>query len=189
MAKVQVLTLTSLLNLVNLDGLYLVGYAWLFGMSLWITFFGGVIAYKSLPRHQFGALQHKTFPVYFVLSMLLSSGLLAIWTLKHPDVLVHLTRPNVADVAQFYALATVLSSQSFNYLVVGPLTSKTMFQRQKLEKEEGKVYSDPEVSADMKALNRRFGMLHGISSLANMGAIIALGFHGLWIGNAGVKGY
>jgi hypothetical protein len=41
----------------------------------------------------------------------------------------------------------------------------------------------------MKALNRKFGMLHGISSLANLGAVIALGFHGLWIGNAGVKGY
>ena len=40
----------------------------------------------------------------------------------------------------------------------------------------------------MKALNRRFGTLHGISSLANLGAVIALTFHGLWIGNAGVKG-
>jgi hypothetical protein len=41
----------------------------------------------------------------------------------------------------------------------------------------------------MQVLNRKFGMLHGISSLANLGAVIALGFHGLWIGNAGVKGY
>jgi len=46
-----------------------------------------------------------------------------------------------------------------------------------------------QVSADMKALNRRFGMLHGISSLANLVAVIALGFHGLWIGNVGVQGY
>lgn len=41
----------------------------------------------------------------------------------------------------------------------------------------------------MKALNRRFGALHGISSLANLIAVIALGFHGLWIGSAGIKGY
>jgi hypothetical protein len=177
------------MKLANLDGLYLVGYAWLFGMSVWISFFGGVIAFKTLPRHQFGALQHKTFPIYFVLSMLLSMSLLATWVIKHPDVMVNLTRPNVADVAQAYVLATVLAAQGANYFVVGPLTSKTMFQRQKLEKEEGKVYSDAGVSADMKALNRRFGMLHGISSLANLAAIIALGFHGLWIGNAGVKGY
>ncbi|PPQ92706.1 hypothetical protein CVT25_014013 [Psilocybe cyanescens] len=181
MARIQLLSFASLAGLFNLNALYLVGYAWLFGMSVWISFFGA--------RHQFGALQHKTFPVYFVLSMLLSSGLMAIWTFKHPDVLVYLTRPNVADVAQLYALATVFASQALNYFVVGPLTSKTMFQRQRLEKEEGKVYSDPGVSADMKALNRRFGTLHGVSSLANLGAIIALGFHGLWIGNAGVKGY
>jgi len=182
-AKVALLTFSSLTGLVNINGLYLVGYAWLFGMSIWISFFGGVIAFKSLPRHQFGALQHKTFPVYFVLSILLSSGLLSAWVLNHPDVLTHITQPNVADVAQAYTLGVVLLSQSINYFVIGPLTSKTMFQRQKLEKEEGKVHNDPGVSADMRALNHRFGALHGISSLANLGAVIALGFHGLWIGN------
>ncbi|KAF8807272.1 hypothetical protein BYT27DRAFT_7241872 [Phlegmacium glaucopus] len=191
MAKVALLTFSSLISLVNLDGLYLLGYAWLFGMSIWITFFGGVIAYKTLPRHQFGALQHKTFPVYFVLSILLSSGLLSLWVINHPDVVTHIYQPNVADVVQAYALAVVLLSQGLNYFVIGPLTSRTMFQRQKLEKEEGKMYNDSgklQVSADMRALNRRFGTLHGISSLANLGAVIALGFHGIWIGNAGVKG-
>ncbi|KJA26113.1 hypothetical protein HYPSUDRAFT_36976 [Hypholoma sublateritium FD-334 SS-4] len=189
MAKAQILTLASIPRLLNLNGLYLVGYAWLFGMSIWISFFGGVIAYKSLPRHQFGALQHKTFPIYFVLSIFLSSSLLGIWIIKHPDVLVYLARPNVADVAQVYALGSVLFSQASNYFVVGPLTSKVMFQRQKLEKEEGKVYNEPGVSVEMKALNSKFGMLHGVSSLFNLGAVIALGFHGLFIGNDGVKGY
>jgi hypothetical protein len=188
MTKVTMLTLSSLIRLVNLDSLYLIGYSWLFGMSIWISFFGGVIAYKTLPRQHFSQLQHKTFPIYFVLSILLSSGLLSIWILNHPDVLSYITQPNVADVAQAYTLSVVLVSQALNYFVVGPLTSKTMFQRQKLEKKEGKVYSDPGVSADIRALNRRFGLLHGISSLANLGAVIALGFHGLWIGNAGVKG-
>jgi len=177
-----------LIGLVNFDSLYLIGYAWLFGMSIWISFFGGVIAYKTLPRQYFSSLQHKTFPIYFVLSILLSSGLLSIWVINHPDVLTHITQPNVADVAQAYALGVVLLSQAVNYFIIGPLTSKTMFQRQKLEKEEGKVYSDPGASADIRALSRRFGTLHGISSLANLGAVIALGFHGLWIGNAGVKG-
>lgn len=43
-----------------------------------------------------------------------------------------------------------------------------------------------QVSEEMKALNKRFGALHGISSLLNLGAVLALGFHGLWIGNYGV---
>ncbi|RDB28421.1 hypothetical protein Hypma_015199 [Hypsizygus marmoreus] len=187
---VETLTLSSLWNLVvSPHGLYLIGYAWLFGMSLWVSFFGGVIAFKTLPRQQFGNLQHRTFPIYFVLSIGLSSSLLALWTASHPDVITHITRPNVADVAQAYALAYVLLAQGFNYFVIGPLTSKTMFQRHKLEKEEGKVYNEPGVSDEMKAVNRRFGTLHGISSLANLGSFIALTFHGLWLGNAGVKGH
>ncbi|GLB36463.1 putative protein with domain of unknown function (DUF4149) [Lyophyllum shimeji] len=188
MAKDDTLTLRSLWTLATSPhGLYLLGYAWLFGMSLWITFFGGVIAFKTLPRQQFGNLQHKTFPVYFVLSIIVSAFLLTLWTVEHPHVVTHIARPNVADVAQAYALATVLLCQCVNYFVIGPLTSKTMFERHKLEKDEGKAYNDPGVSAKMKALNRRFGMLHGVSSLANLAAVIALGFHGLWIGNAGVK--
>ncbi|EPQ61410.1 hypothetical protein GLOTRDRAFT_18389, partial [Gloeophyllum trabeum ATCC 11539] len=172
----EALTLSSLGRLFSLNGLYVLGYSWLFGM--------GIIALRALPRHQFGTLQHRTFPVYFVISMALSSFLMARWVFSHPDVVTHIARPNVADVAQFYALATVFLSQAINYFVIGPMTSKTMFQRHKLEKEEGKSYDQPDVSAQMKALNATFSSLHGISSLANLTAVIALAFHGLWIAEA-----
>jgi len=189
MAKAEILTLKSLTQLANLNALYLLGYAWVFGMSVWVTFFGGLIAFRVLPRHHFGALQHKTFPVYFLLSINVSSALLGLWIWKHPDVLQQLSRPNVADVAQVYALGSAIFFQASNYFVIVPLTSMTMTERQKLEKEEGKLYTDPGVSQEMKILNGRFGMLHGMSSLANLFVIIALLFHGLWIGNAGVTGY
>lgn len=190
MAGAEILTLHSISKLlVSPSSLYLVAYAWLFGMSFWVTFFGGVIAFRTLPRPHFGNLQHKTFPIYFVISLILTSCLLGFWTFSHPDVVTHITRPNVADVAQVYALLTALGCQGLNYFVISPMTSRTMFRRQSLEKEEGKSYNEPGVSAEMKALNRRFGMLHGISSLANLMAVIVLGFHGLWIGHAGVKGY
>ncbi|KAF7367244.1 DUF4149 domain-containing protein [Mycena sanguinolenta] len=184
---VQKLSITTLLSLFNPGGLYLVTYGFLFGMSVWISFFGGVIAYKTLARPQFGQLQHKTFPIYFVLSLGLGSTLLGFWTVNHPVVLTHYANPLVADVAQAYTLVLVLLAQGSNYFIIGPLTSKTMFERMKLEKEEGKSYTEAGVSDQMKGLNRRFGMLHGISSLANLGAVLALGFHGLWIGNFGLK--
>lgn len=38
----------------------------------------------------------------------------------------------------------------------------------------------------MKALNKRFGTLHGLSSLTNLFAVIGLVFHGLWITNVGL---
>ncbi|TFK30397.1 hypothetical protein FA15DRAFT_662353 [Coprinopsis marcescibilis] len=185
MSSTKLLTLNSLYELINLDGLYTVGYGWLFGMSLWITFFGGIIAFRALPRHQFGALQHKTFPVYFVQSIALSAGLIAIWVSKHPNVLSSLHQPRLAEVAVVYSLGVVLISQALNFIVVGPMTSKIMFKRQKLEKEEGVQYNDAKASADMKTLNKQFGMLHGISSLLNLGAVISLIIHGLWLGSAG----
>ncbi|THV06055.1 hypothetical protein K435DRAFT_834479 [Dendrothele bispora CBS 962.96] len=186
MTKPEVLTFASLVDLLTPKSLYVVTYGWLVGMSIWVTFFGGVIAYKALPRHQFGQLQHKTFPIYFVISILLSAGLTGMWTLSHPDVQNYIQNPFVADVAQAYTLASVSIAQGLNYFVVGPMTSKTMFQRQRLEKSEGKTYNEAGVSEEMKALNRRFGSLHGISSLANLWAVIALIFHGLWIGNTGI---
>ncbi|KAJ3555858.1 hypothetical protein NP233_g12107 [Leucocoprinus birnbaumii] len=189
MSRLEPLTLSSIFNLANLDGLYLLGFSWAFGMAVWNTFFGGIIAFRTLPRQQFGALQHKIFPVYFVQTIALTSGLLTKWIYSHPDVTTHIAKPWVAEVAQVYALGSVLAAQGANYFIIGPMTSRTMFQRHKLEKEEGKQYSDPGVSNEMKALNRRFGALHGISSLANLSAVIALGFHGLWIGSSGVKGY
>ncbi|KAF8624895.1 hypothetical protein AX15_005763 [Amanita polypyramis BW_CC] len=205
MVKVQILNLESFCSWFTPGGLYVIAYSWLFGMcelqhsvnltfesfcpAIWVSFFGGVIAFKALPRQQFGALQHKTFPIYFVLSIVLSSLIIVHWVFAHPDVVTYIWRPWVTDVAQLYALLVAFGSQSLNYFVIGPTTSKTMFERYKLEKEEGKNHHGPGVSDKMKAVNRKFGMLHGISSFFNLAAVIALAFHGLYIGNAGVKGY
>jgi hypothetical protein len=186
MVQPEIISFSSIPKLFNLKGLYLLAYAGLFGMSYWVSFFGGVIAYKTLPRQQFGNLQHKTFPIYFFNSIIISSGLLGYWAYTHPDVLAYATNPRVADVAQAYTLASVIAAQGINYWVIGPMTSRLMFKRHKQEREEGKQYNDPGVSDQMKQMNKKFGMLHGISSLANLGAVVALTFHGLWLGNAGL---
>ncbi|KAI0651559.1 hypothetical protein C8Q79DRAFT_933995 [Trametes meyenii] len=179
------LSWSSFTALFNAQGLYQVVYAALFGSTLWVTFIGGTIAFKTLPRQQFGTLQHRTFPIYFIISIALSSGLLALWTYSHPAVRTRYLEYTDGDVAQAYVLVTVLLNQAANHSVIGPLTSKTMFKRHKLEKAEGKAYNEPGVSADMKALNKAFAQLHGISSLANLTAFLALLFHGLWIGTNG----
>ena len=86
-----------------------------------------------------------------------------LWNVGHSHVWANITNPKVADVAQAYALATVLTSQLANQAVIGPMTSKyaqrdphftienlmnihrTMFQRHRLEKEEKKAYNEPGV--------------------------------------------
>ncbi|KAI0308628.1 hypothetical protein OF83DRAFT_1273655, partial [Amylostereum chailletii] len=140
MSSPQTLTLASFTELASINGAYSLGFAFLYGMSVWVSFFAGVIAYRALPRQQFGALQHRVFPVYFNLTILFSGGLLGLWTYTHPDVLAYATNPLVPDVAQAYTLLTIVILQSINSLVIGPLTSKTMFKRHRQEKEEGKAY-------------------------------------------------
>lgn len=146
----QTLSIATFFSLFNFNGLYLIAYGWLFGMSLWISFFGGKLRISCLfhvseqrkalshskhsrgwsarlflaqkfnvePRAQFGALQHKTFPIYFVLSMGLGATLLGLWTINHPAVATHYASPLVADVAQAYTLAFVILAQGSNYFVV-----------------------------------------------------------------------
>jgi len=188
-SRYETLTLSTLAGLFSIKGLYAISYAFIFGASVWVSFFGGTIAYRTLPRQQFGALQHRTFPVYFRSIEIVTSLLLAIWTFSHPDIVSRWHNPAFADVAQAWTLASVLLMQGANDWIIGPLTSKTMFERHRLEKSEGKPYNAEGVSDEMKALNRKFGTLHGVSSLFNLGAVIALAFHGLWLGNVGFRGY
>lgn len=99
--------------------------------------------------------------------MLLSSGLLGTWIVKHPDVIKHIGEPRYAEVAQAHSLAAVVLLQGINYFALGPMTSRfavslflrtllialgltprnrMMFRRHKLEKEQGKAYYEPGVS-------------------------------------------
>ena len=52
------------------------------------------------------------------------------WVFTHPDVVTYISRPEVADVAQLYALLTILAVQTLNYFVIGPITSKCVYSEQ-----------------------------------------------------------
>ena len=89
-----------------------------------------------IARQQFGALQHRTFPIYFSISIALSTSLLALWVKSHPSILALATNiGNVkelqelleVDNVQALVLALVTGMQSANQFVVGPLTSKCIF--------------------------------------------------------------
>lgn len=41
----------------------------------------------------------------------------------------------------------------------------------------------------MQAITKKFGALHGVSSLTNLISVIGMTFHGLWIAKYGTKGY
>ena len=56
--------------------------AW--GAALWVTFIGGIIMFKNLPRHQFGNLQSKMFPAYFSMVGLCCAISVASFAYFHP---------------------------------------------------------------------------------------------------------
>ncbi|KAI9511795.1 hypothetical protein F5148DRAFT_974649 [Russula earlei] len=180
-------TVGKFVGLFSFKGLYTLSFSFVFGMSLWVTFIGGVIAYKTLPRQHFSTLQHRTFPIYFKLNALVSTGLLLVWIRNHSSVITHIAHPTIPDVSQAYALVVAAASQALNSLWIGPATGKLLIVRLKLEKQEGKDAHDADVSAEMKAMNAKFARLHGYSSLANLVSFLALAFHGLWIGNYGIS--
>ncbi|XWS46571.1 hypothetical protein CRYUN_Cryun14cG0079300 [Craigia yunnanensis] len=54
------------------------------GIALWVTFIGGIIMFKNLPRHQFGNLQNKMFLAYFSLVGVYCAIAMAAFGYLHP---------------------------------------------------------------------------------------------------------
>ncbi|GAA6064125.1 hypothetical protein JCM10212_006764 [Sporobolomyces blumeae] len=137
----------------------------LLGSTVWHGFIGGLIAYRTLPRQQFGNLQSKLFPRYFALQATGSLALLGLY---------HRAGKLIKSDRNMWVLAVMLGTSAANWLVVGPWTTAVMKKRHRRERIEGKDYNAADVSPEMKALNKRFGALHGVSSMLNLGFLSAI---------------
>ncbi|CEQ39251.1 SPOSA6832_00784 [Sporobolomyces salmonicolor] len=176
------------------------------GSSLWHSFIGGTTAYGTLPRQQFGNLQARLFPKFFALQSAASLALLDFYRRSG-----RLSR----DDKNVWLLGAMAIAGVVNWLVVGPWTSgkwrrracdqatkaqegsitdldvahvhdiRVMKKRHRRERIEGKAYSDADVSPEMKSLNKRFGILHGVSSLLNLGFIGSCIAHAAYVGAYG----
>jgi hypothetical protein len=143
--------------------------AW-FGCSVWVSFVAGLVMFNNLPRHVFGRLQSKLFPAYFQFSTLCIVISILTSSKEKSGVLLYL----------------ILSAILANLLYLEPQTTKVMYQRHAVEKrlgtghEVGQLRPDDPVKAndpDLRKLSKKFGMLHGISTLLNL---IALGIGCVW---------
>lgn len=153
---------------------HLLSTAMVVGIGDWTTFVFGIVAFKNLPRQTFGQLQAKLFPKYFqVLTISLALALLTYTNLGH-------TRSS--GNAQLWVLTTALVPNLLNLLFIEPATTATMNRRHKLEKavDTNKASQDElKTKPEYKSLSKKFGMLHGLSSLANLITIGAAHVH-LW---------
>jgi hypothetical protein len=142
------------------------------------------VAFKTLPRPQFAALQSRLFPIYFSLQTGLPLLLALTYPSASPQIANSLT--GVLDPANRDAvlipLVTVFGTAVANLLFVGPRTTRVMQQRKHQEVKDGKKsYDAGPHSVEMQKLNKRFGKLHGVSSLLNLASFLATVAYGVSI--------
>ncbi|GAA97413.1 uncharacterized protein L969DRAFT_94467 [Mixia osmundae IAM 14324] len=167
-------------------GIHQLANSYLFGVTVWHTFFNGPIAYKTLPRMQFGNLQSKLFPVYFASASAAAAIALATFIKIHPEIRSSVWSFSRGPTFQAWTIgAGVLLPSLLNWAAIGPWVTGIMFERHRLEKREGKAYTDPEPSEEMKTLNSRFITAHSVSSIVNLVVVIALAWHTAWTGANG----
>ncbi|GAA5870808.1 hypothetical protein JCM16303_001591 [Sporobolomyces ruberrimus] len=137
----------------------------LLGSTLWHGFIGGLVSYRTLPRQQFGNLQSKLFPHYFRLQSIGSLALLGLY---------HRAGKLIKSDRNMWVLSVMAVTSSLNWIIVGPWATAVMKKRHRRERIEGKDYNAADVSPEMKSLNSKFGVLHSISSLLNLGFLGAV---------------
>ncbi|KAI9929276.1 hypothetical protein ASPWEDRAFT_168884 [Aspergillus wentii DTO 134E9] len=157
---------------------HVLSYGTLLGVQVYQTFVSGIVAFRALPRPQFASLQAATFPVYFSLQSAL-------------PVVVALTASKGADAigvsgllapesrGTLVPMATVLVTGLINQFILRPRTINVMRERKHQETCDGKKSYDPAPhSKEMMALNKRFGRIHGASSLLNMVSLAVTIYYG-----------
>ncbi|KAF2020402.1 hypothetical protein BU24DRAFT_416099 [Aaosphaeria arxii CBS 175.79] len=177
--------MSSLATFKNPATYHILSYGTLIGSTLFQSFIAGIIAFRSLPRPQFSTLQKNTFPAYFALQT--ACPLLLALTYPRPGGASSLLSSSPENKLPFYLIATMLLTGAANLLYVGPKTTQIMKLRKHQETRDGKKsYDAGPHSEGMKELNRRFGVLHGVSSLVNLVGLGAMvwygGLLGEWLG-------
>ncbi|KAF5196507.1 Transmembrane protein [Thalictrum thalictroides] len=163
---------------------HLLSFATAWGAALWVTFIGGIIMFKHLPRHQFGNLQSKMFPAYFSMVSICCAISVACFGYIHPW--------KSSSATERYQLGFLLSAFAFNLtnlFVFTPMTIEMMKQRHKIEREENigeevgwtKNKEAAKKNPKLAAMNKKFGMIHGLSSLANIFSFGSLALHSWYL--------
>ncbi|EMR68365.1 hypothetical protein MGN70_010983 [Eutypa lata] len=172
---------------------HIISYGTLLGTQVFHTFINSVSSFRVLERPQFAILQRAVFPWYFgiqtvapVVLALTYPGIGGRSVLAALEAGASVYDRSVAGVLQqpgavLAPLAVACVTGLANWAYFLPETNKLTARRRVQETKDGKrSYDAPPHSEEMAALNKRFGQLHGLSSLLNvvtLVATVAYGFH------------
>ncbi|CAK7218660.1 hypothetical protein SBRCBS47491_003582 [Sporothrix bragantina] len=151
---------------------HVLSYGALLGTTFFHSFINGFVQFKTLPRPQFAAVQSKLFPIYFGIQ----SAVPLVLAITYPGGGPHHDAAGITGLLEtgnrwgfLVPIATMCASSLMNLLILLPATTKCMAERYSQERKDGKKSYDPAPhSQEMLVLNKRFGKLHGISSLLNL---------------------
>ncbi|OBA18021.1 hypothetical protein METBIDRAFT_226840 [Metschnikowia bicuspidata var. bicuspidata NRRL YB-4993] len=142
-----------------------------FGGGVMHSFIVSPIAFKHLPREEFGKLQHQVLPLY-----LLSQAA--------APVLLSLTTPLGSKFATPVLAASAVAG-ALNYFWVLPRCNQIKAEKKKLvdaKRHEQIIDGNTVETEEFKALSKQFGKFHGISSLLNLLSLVTLGAYGVALG-------
>ncbi|KAK3692530.1 hypothetical protein B0T22DRAFT_16221 [Podospora appendiculata] len=156
---------------------HIISYGTLLGTTFFHTFIGGIVSFQVLARPQFSILMTKIFPIYFSMQ----TALPAVLALTYPASRWGGGLSGIAGVLEpvnrwsvLVPIATIFATGLANLVVVGPATTECMDERKVQERKDGKKsYDSPPHSQEMTALNKKFSILHGASSLLNVASFVA----------------
>ncbi|KAL6237634.1 hypothetical protein BDW75DRAFT_228500 [Aspergillus navahoensis] len=159
---------------------HILSYGTLLGVQLYQSFVSGIIAFRALPRPQFAALQAKIFPTYFALQTALPVVVALTASRAGQPLGISGLLDQENQLSVLLPLATAFITGLVNFSVLRKLTVDTMRERKHQETRDGKKsYDPPPHSKEMIVLNKKFGRLHGLSSLVNLVTLGATIFYGV----------
>nr|XP_009765498.1 PREDICTED: uncharacterized protein LOC104217042 [Nicotiana sylvestris] len=129
---VYIFSLENLRTVMRL--VHFLGFAVAYGMCIWVTFVSSYVLARALPRQQFALVQSKIYPVYFK-AMAYCVGAAFVGHMLSQKRRLH---TNSAEVVQGFNLLSSIAMLLVNLIYLEPRATKVMFERLKLEKEEGR---------------------------------------------------
>ncbi|UJR31896.1 hypothetical protein I4U23_019370 [Adineta vaga] len=152
----------------NASFLHLLGVAGGFGVSFWITAVHGRAIQRMLTRHEFATVQSQFSTVYFASSAVFAGLSLGSFLLRHP---INTWSKDATNLG--VALIIALGAAELNSLVLNPLVTSLMFDRNNIEfLQAAKTTDDIERltrdDAKYRIINNKFNLFHSISMVSGL---------------------
>lgn len=179
--------------------IHMLGFSTAYGMCVWVTFVSSYILGRYLPRQQFAMVQSRIYPVYFkAMAYCISAALLGHLARKRNAI-----TSSLMEMFQGVSLLSALMMVLTNMIVFEPKATKLMYERMKIEKEEGRgvavaardgagdnggatvVTQTTSVVGDRQdvlRLNERLKRLNTYSSALNVSTLVLLTWHMAYMG-------